>query len=459
MPARFGDYLGQATTAAGPFTSREQREEMIKAAKQKELALVIRSMSGVESASVQYDSQKQSGFNKSPVATASVGVKMRGQLPLPESQVIMIRSLVAAAIAGLQPESVTIADLNGGRTYSSKSGSAGSAFDDAYLSRMREYQNVFETRIRERLSNIAGVLVSANVELDREMVKQVEQNNVDPKTVPLQTKTEENTKTSNMAAGPGGRPGLATQQPNAPAALPSGGGGSNTEDTKSTTETMSVASHGRTRTEMAGLTPKRVTVSIGVPSTYFEKIWLQRNPPAAGQEPKKPDQAALTAIQDEELKNIREAVKPLVPQPTDATTPVDVNDLINVTAFSAVPLPEPVGPSFISQAIDWLAQSWSSVAMVGLAAIALLMLRSFVSAVPAPPELPTVHATTVAGDEEPAGGEGAAAGEGKDKAKPKQRSLQRKFENGTSLREELVEMVREDPDAAANILRGWIGSN
>jgi flagellar biosynthesis/type III secretory pathway M-ring protein FliF/YscJ len=28
---------------------------------------------------------------------------------------------------------------------------------------------------------------------------------------------------------------------------------------------------------------------------------------------------------------------------------------------------------------------------------------------------------------------------------------------GTSLREELIDIVREDPDAAANILRGWIG--
>ena len=27
-----------------------------------------------------------------------------------------------------------------------------------------------------------------------------------------------------------------------------------------------------------------------------------------------------------------------------------------------------------------------------------------------------------------------------------------------SLRDELVEIVREDPDAAANILRNWIGS-
>jgi flagellar M-ring protein FliF len=458
MPARFGDFLGQATSAAGPFTGREQREEMIKIAKQKELALVIRSMNGVESAAVHYDSQKQPRFNKAPITTASVSVKTRGQLPLPESQVVMIRSLVASAIAGLQPENVTIADLNGGRSYHGKSGPAGSALDDAYLSRTREHQGDIEAKIRERLSYIAGVLVSANVELDREMVKSSEVLKVDPKTVTTHQTTEENTLVSTSSPGPGGRPGLATQQPNAPASLPSGGGGSQTEDTKSKTQTTSVASHETTRTQLAGLTPKRVTVSIGVPSTYFEKIWEQRNPTPAGQDKKKPDQAALTAIQDEELKLIREAVQPLVPPPTDATAPVDASQLINVTAFSAVPLPEPVGPSMVSQAVDWIAQSWTSVAMVGLAVIALMMLRSFVQAIPAAPEMPTVHATTVSGDEEAASGENAAGVEGKEGAKPKQRSLQRKSGTGMSLREELVEMVREDPDAAANILRGWIGS-
>jgi len=459
MPAHFGDYLSTAAAEAGPFTSREQREEMIKIAKQQELALVIRSMNGIESAAVHYDSQRQPGFQKAPITTASVSVKTRGQVPLAESQVSMIRSLVAAAIAGLQPEKVTIADLNGGRTYSAGSGGGGSAFDDAYLSRMREYQSSYESLILNRLSHIPGVLVTAGVELDRVMSKNQVETKVDPKTVTLQSKTEENTLTSTSSNGSGGRPGLAAQQPNQPATLGSGGGGSQTEDTRTRTENTSVTSHGSTTTQMAGLTPKRVTVSIGVPSTYIEKIWLQRNPPVAGQEAKKPDPAELTAVQDEELKRIREAVAPLIPQPTDAPGPVDTAQLLNVTTFSAVPPPDLVGPSFVNQLLSWLAQSWSSVAMIGLALMALMMLRSFVSAVPAAPEMPTITSTTVSGDEEETASPGGiAAGGAKEAAKPKQRSLQRKIGTGPSLREELVEMVREDPDTAAGILRSWIGN-
>ena len=36
--------------------------------------------------------------------------------------------------------------------------------------------------------------------------------------------------------------------------------------------------------------------------------------------------------------------------------------------------------------------------------------------------------------------------------------LKRRAKSGPSLRDELVEIVRDDPDAAANILRNWIGS-
>ena len=34
----------------------------------------------------------------------------------------------------------------------------------------------------------------------------------------------------------------------------------------------------------------------------------------------------------------------------------------------------------------------------------------------------------------------------------------KRFTSGPSLRDELSEMVKEDPDTAANILRGWISS-
>lgn len=462
LPARFGSYLTNAASGGSPMDSSRDREDRMKIAKQQELQLVIRSMQGIENAAVHYDVQKGTGFGRPSVTTASVSVKTRGLQALQESQVSSIRSLVAAAIAGLQPDQVTVVDLTSGRAYSGRHGGGiGSAIDDPYLSRMREYQDFIEARIRDSLSNVPGVTVTANVELDREMQKSIKEMKVDPKTVPLMSKTEENSLVSQSAKGAGGPPGLASQQPNAPASLPAGGGGgSQTEDTKTKTENAFAASHIGTETQLAGLTPKRTTVAVAIPSDYFEQVWLQRNPPEAGAEPKKPDAAALTQIQDEETKKIRDHVAGLITPPIDPTgAPVDPKTLVTVTTFSRIALPEIAGPSLVDGLVDWLRGSWSTLAMIGLALFALLMLKSFVAAVPAAPEMPQLHSASFSDEEESSKAGAAAAAEGGEAAKAKkQRSLQRKEAGGPSLREELVEMVREDPDAAANILRGWIGN-
>ncbi len=463
LPASFGDHLTQAANNPGPFTSRAQQEEMMKVAKQRELAGIIRSMNGIENAVVHYDMQKRSGFGQAPTATASVSVKPRGNLQLNETQVPMIRSLVASAIAGLSPESVTVVDING-RAYSGKSGGiGGSALDDPYLSMTRAHKDLIEANIRDALAYVPGVAVTANVELDREMMKNIIDHKVDPKTVPIKVDTTDNTLTSSSATGAGGRVGLQAQQPNQPASLPSGGGGTSTEDTRATASQVNAASHSSTETKMAGLTPKRVSVAIGVPSDYFLKVWQTQNPVVDGQEAKKPDATALAAIEAAETKRIKDHVVQLIPNSGDANNPIDPATLVTVTAFSHVALPDVAGPSFTEKALDWLAQSWSTVALLGLGVFSLLMLKSFVSAVPVTAE-PQIHLTTIHDDDdaakESAAATSGAAGESREAgAKPKsQRTLQRRLGSGPSLREELIEMVREDPEAAANILRGWIGN-
>jgi len=464
MPARFGDHLTNAIDKIGPFSSRQHSEEMIKNAKQKELAAVIRSMQGVESATVMFDMQKKPGsIRGETTVTASVSVKPSGSLPMDPSKVPMIRSLVAGAIAGLNPEKVSVVDLNG-RSYSGATGTGGSsmgaAFDDPYIQRVREYQSDFEGRIASRLSHIPGVLVTANVELDRTMKSKTLKHEIDVKSAfPLIKRDTERTMTSESGGGPKGPPGLGSQQPgaNTGASLGGGGGSTKNEETITESEATNTGPHGTTESELAGLTPNRVAVSVGVPTTYFEKVWLQRNPTPAGQEPKKPDATALQTIADEELKNIRTAVAALIPDPIATSgTPVDKMTLIDVAAYSPVTSAEAIGPSFVDQLLDWLARSWSTVAMIGLGLFSLLMLKSFVKSIPTPAPASSILQNRVAGEESESD-ENAAASAG-DPTKPKHRTLQRRLGTGANLREELIDMVKEDPDAAANVLRNWIGN-
>ena len=91
--------------------------------------------------------------------------------------------------------------------------------------------------------------------------------------------------------------------------------------------------------------------------------------------------------------------------------------------------------------------------MTGLAFFSLLMLRSMVKAVPATEPnaveaRPTITLMPEDDIEEVAGEEVAPAAK-----------LKRRMRKGPSLKDELIEIVNEDPDAAAAILRSWISSS
>jgi flagellar M-ring protein FliF len=449
LPANFGDFLTTAIAKVGPFTSRSQQEELIEQAKERELAGIILSMQGIEKASVQYDQEKKAGFGQVASAKASVAVKRHGTLPLEEKQVPMIRHLVAGAFAGLAPEHIAVVDLNG-RTYSGTYGDGlGSASEDPFVSRTKEFQSLYEAQIYNALTYVPGVTVTANVELNKELLVRQEKDSYDPKAVATIMSREE-TETSNAKGGSGGgRPGIEAQGPNQAARLSSAGGGNETSDDRAINEIHNAPSRERTLTQLAGLTPKRISISVGIPSTYFESVWRQRNPTPPGlTTPRTPEAGALEQIQKDETDKIRSHVSTLIPQPAEG---IDPASLVTVTTFQHVLTEPDPGPGGTQQALAWLNNYWATLATVGLVVVSLLMLRSLsrtplAGASTQQSVLPQLAAQEAADAAKP-----AAA------TKPKSR-FKRKLGAGTSLRDELTEMVREDPDAAANILRGWIGN-
>jgi flagellar biosynthesis/type III secretory pathway M-ring protein FliF/YscJ len=382
LPAHFGDFLTAATVSVGPFTSRAQQEEIIKNARQKELALIICAMQGIEKAAVHYDTQKKSGLRSTTLTTASVSVKPLGSQPLAEEQVPMIRHLVAGAIAGLSPEAVTVVDLNG-RTYggasfgggsTTNSSAIGAAYDDPYLSRVKQYQTMYEATIRNALSYVPGATISVHVELDRELVHRTE-------------------KETNASA------------------------------------------RERTQVDLAALTPKRVTASIGMPSSYFENLWQHRNDSAGGSD------ASQTFAQAEraETEKIREHVARLLPQ--SASTSDTGALLVTVTTFSHVPSGEMLSQPSTHDESPWLANPWQLA--IGALAVYLgyRVLRRRPASIPSRPSAtPSNTRVDAAIDDAPPPHAGRRAPT-----------------TAATLREELAEMVRDNPEASANVLREWIG--
>ena len=314
LPVNYGEYLLKTISDTGRFSTSEEREVRLNVARQQVLANVIREWSGIETAAVLIDTRKQRDFKGTTLTTASVSVQPAGPEGLADDRVRSIRAFVAGAVAGLRPEHVTIIDSSTGRSYVGESDGLGSGSEDAYFTRMKSYQDSYRAQIMSTLGpSIPGVSVSVNVELDRQRRRTEGEVKVDPNTVAV---TERNTTLSSSTenAAPGGRPGVAAQQPNQPALLGGGSGGSRSMEQQDDSETQNIVSHTEATTEFQGLTPQKVTVAVTVPSSYFERIWHELNPTPEGEQPRQPDVNELALIEQTEIPKIRNVVSSVIPR-------------------------------------------------------------------------------------------------------------------------------------------------
>ncbi len=450
LPHNFGDTIKKMIDNSSPFVPRRKQEEMMKYALQDELSKIISKMSGIETAMVLYDEQAQTGLNAKKLVTASVSVKPLGNQPLTATQVQMIRNLVAGAKVGLAAESISVVDLNGRSYPGGPPGSTTDASLDPYMTRKLNYEREFTENIQKAISFVSGAVVSVNVDLHPEIEDVTSSSKVDPKAVPIEV-TENNKTSSSTASQPGGTPGIRSQGGvNQPAVVGSGINGSRTEDEQTMNHTRSMASQVNQQVRMAGLTPKRVSVSVAVPSNYYEEVWQAQNPAPAGQAAKKPEPAALTQIESDVRTKITNHVLAVLPL-EDVTK--DGPPQVVVTPFQSLTSPEIPKPSTTDHALVWFTQNAGTLGMGVLGIVSLLMVRSIVRSVPV---------SVTASNSEPTTTNEATLEEERDnddeEAVATAPRLRRRSKSGPSLRDELVDIVREDPDAAANILRNWIGT-
>ncbi len=443
LPANFGEILNRALDQGSPYEPRDRRQERIKNARQMVLSQFISSMQGIERAMVMYDTDERGGLSRQKITTAAVIVKPQGNRPLDPALADSIRMMVMAAIAGLHAKDVAVTDVNTGQTTFGESSGFGSPLNDPYFARKRLYEQQLKDDILRALAMVPGVTVTPYVELDPEQFRREEQIKHDPKTIEYQT--FESTKTRNRQdQPPGGRPGFVAQQgANTPLRL-GGSSGTQEEEEESQRSQINAVSSQVVRSERVGLIPKRVSVAVTVPSSYFAKIWRERNPPQSGAPATNPDKTQLDAIRTEVITNIRQLVAAVLPKPEGVT---DLTQLVTVAEFQDIPAPEPAAPGWGTIMMQWLQQQWTTLGLLCLILASLVVLwsalryegerASSVAAVPAAGEQPAAEATA----------ESTA-----------QRQLKRFQGSGASLRDELAELVSEDPEAAANILRSWIGS-
>ena len=152
-----------------PFASRKSLEMRRWNAKQKELALIISRMQGIESATVQYDEEIKRGLTQQKQKTAMVAV----QTPAASSKRTRSRRSATSSprpMPGSTGSSITITDMTSGFTYGGAIGPDGMPEDESlYATHKLRYEREWQRKISEQLSMIPGVIVGVNVELNPEM--------------------------------------------------------------------------------------------------------------------------------------------------------------------------------------------------------------------------------------------------------------------------------------------------
>jgi flagellar M-ring protein FliF len=456
LPKQCGEALSIALNSGGLWEDHRLTEQKTKFALLDVLAKAIGEMPGIEHASVLYDVDNKPGFNKEKVARAIAIVKSVGANPLSEAQVAAIRQAVGGgAVAGLKPENVTVFDQSVGRTWcpNAEDGSSGGE-QNLYLAVQRAYEQVLRTKILNALCYIPNATVEVSVVLDRERSTRIRQ---DRRSSGDERSAGGGPVRGHGKAAPPERPAaVAQQQPNTAAALTALLGGGRSDEEPRDAEAADLGSHEHVEKESVGLTPLQARVSVGVPANYFEnvckKIWQERNPTEPGQPAPKPNAAALERIRNECSLMIRNHVATLLPLPESTAKAAES---VTVSTFQPIPVQEPPPPDFNETLLTWLRQSWATLGMIALGLASLLLLRSMMRGSP-----PTANVQTMAVSAEPLDQLDADVADKIDENLESKipRPHARRFDGaGSPLREELAELVATDPDAAASVLRNWIG--
>lgn len=452
LPPNFDTLMDKALDLS-PFTDSATRKQRYKAAREQQLSRIVRAMHGIKDAQVIYDVLKPHGLSRTGEATATVTVLPDpGETITPESAK-RIKQLVAGAIAQLSPSNVQVTNLGDGSMYGADGGISAASFDDPYFQKRINYERLMKSNIQDLLRNVPGVTVQVTAELDTISERSMQLTEPNGEAIALRETTQkDDQETSEVDKG--GRPGLTSQGPGrkedeAPEIV---------VKSKTTIENSDTDNFIPMKNEFfkeTGFTPEHVRVSISIPSNYLVSVWREQER-KKGNDINQPlpenIQAELDILKDSVKINIQNAVVPLLPKELAEN---GFSDVAVVFFESLTPAPvEP--PSSAGQFMAWAGQNFSSMTMAVIAMMSLVMLRSMVKSIPPSEASSAIDTATLPLDAVAAEETTIRVASGTEKENSA--SKLRLNKGGPNLKEDLTEIVREDPEAAAAILRNWISN-
>jgi flagellar M-ring protein FliF len=461
VPEGLGSHLDAALNSNSMLEGTKTTEAKHLAGKLKDVSNNIMQMDSIiQNAHVTYD-EKREGFSSERKQTAAVAIKTRAGKRLTLEQQHGIIAYVASQFAGLKESEVALLDLNDSHTTKMSSDP-----NSVALAKYDQVKRQREEELRERaerlLMDYGNVRVDVNVDVDATLNEEKDTLTYNDKPTTIQSSTSKKDST-NQKQSQGGRPGA---EPNAFANKGTSVDSRSPEQSSMTKEVNEndkrVTGNTLTRTVTAGLQTQRVAFTVSVPFSYYQKSatyqWLAMNP---GKQLS--DMPAFTELDLERVKkdtgtSIQLKLTPLLPV---GSAGEDKLPRVTVTDYPDMPVVGPKAPSTIENATEWMAQSWQTIALFGMVGIALVSLRSFAKSAPGADnsafergfDLPLDDASDIDLSSLTEEENDLFDDRPKEDGEP---SVPKLRTTGGDVKNDLTALVRENPDAAATLLRNWI---
>ena len=378
---------------------------------------------------------------------------------LPDSIVYAIANIVSMSFGITDTKNeIRIIDGRNHRTYNGKgeeiSGGA------TYLTETAKYQDFYQEQISRLLNEIPGAQIETAVKLKQEYDTQVFRVQHE-KPVAMIHQHVYGRDYLNQGWWWRGRPGQIAQFSRTLIDPPLG-----PDQMPKTTEKIHEAEHTNalpgteTRSRLWELVPERVSVSIRIPMDYVREQWFLRNS-SQGETPEKPKQEELEAEKELITAKTKKSVAKLLQEFKSPRAP-DALELVEVEYYDVRKEQEVVLTAWEKFQL-WLVEYWQTLGLMSLVFAGLVVLWSMTR--PAKPdpiviyEAPEVPLELIeARARAQAEAEARAQAEVEEEEKGYERTLDSFDKSIRSLKEEIAELVAENPEAAAAVLRQWIGN-
>lgn len=439
LPADMSETWQKWIQEADMWLPQEDRQNRWQLAKEQRLAQIIQLMEGVQTAKVIINAGSKQYLADGPSSnpSASVVVSMQPGGKPNKRLVSAIADFVSSAVDRLARDRVSI--IVDGTSF--RAPGENSPFNSDILDARKDVDHYYAEKILQVLG-IEKALVGVYVDLEAETVQtETREFSGDPVVARESTR-----KRSSEERDPSGEPGV---RPNTGTAVAAGEPGKEMSSEKET-ETEYNPERNSTHVVKNRLpgTPKSIRATVNIPYSYFREIYRQQTGKSD-----KPNDADLAPIVTAQLESIRNKVLPLINQ-TDRSA-VEVSHYYDGEAKAETTALASSGTFSVPQ----LAQYGKPAGLLALAFVSLGMVLMMLRRASGAMTVPGADAVRVLEEPEPleadlgpvgeaGGSEGILEGIEVDDATLRSRKMQ----------EQVATMVKENPAAAAALVRRWIAN-